>query len=309
MRVLVIGASGFLGRSVVRACASAGHEVLGAVRVPAGETAVREDHGVPTLCDAADPAGLRSALRGCDAAVHVASPSGREPVSAENPAPWERSRVTVATNLVAAARELGVPRVLIGSGYWLYGDHPDVITESSSSQPYEAVEYNWRAEQAGLAGHRPGTLDVLVARPSMVYGNGAWFRPMLDSIRAGTYRYIEDGTNRWSPIGREDCGEGFRTVLERGRGGETYILADDLPVPIRTFTEFVAGELHAPTPSGIPWASAVEMYGADVARALRANQAASNHKLRSLGWVPIYPTFRDGVPSAIREILSSPNPA
>jgi nucleoside-diphosphate-sugar epimerase len=305
VRVLVVGAGGFLGRSAVLACVKAGIEVRGMVRNPAQAAIVTASGGEPFLGDVAVPADVEKAVIGCDALLHLACPSTGESSDAEARRELERSRVQGARNLVAAAEAEGVPRLIIGSGYWVYGDQPHLITEDSSPHPPAIVAHNWGAEQVGRAAHRPGVLDVVIVRPSMVYGNGAWFRPMLDAIRAGTYRYVGDGSNRWSPLAWEDCGQAFRVILRNGKGGETYLVADDGPVAIRTFAEFVAAEVGAPVPQGIAFEEAVRTMGVEVATALRANQAASNAKLRSLGWQPKYPTYRDGLPGTIREILAA----
>ncbi|MGP8078841.1 MAG: NAD-dependent epimerase/dehydratase family protein [Thermoplasmata archaeon] len=305
MRVLVVGAAGFLGRSAVLALSAAGVEVRGMIRRPDQVPIVTASGGVPFLGDVGRPEPAQEAAAGCDAILHLASPSGADHSTAAGRAEWDRSRVEGTRNLVRAAREEGVPRLVVGSGYWLFGDHPGVITEESPSQPSDIVSYNWGAEEVGRAAHQSGTLDVVIVRPSMVYGNGAWFRSMVDGIRTGTYRFVGTGSNHWSTVSVADCGEAFRTVIERGRGGDTYLVADDEPVTVRDLTAFVASELGESAPGGIPVERAVRDLGPSVASALSANQAVSNGRLCSLGWRPRHPTYRDGIPSALREILSS----
>jgi nucleoside-diphosphate-sugar epimerase len=296
MRVLIAGAGGFLGRSAVSALSTAGIDVRGMVRNRSQEELVRRSGGEPLLGDVGDPRQTEAGATGCDALVHLACPSSADTSDPKGLAELERSRVQGTRNLVAAALACGVPRLVIGSGYWVYGDHSETITEASAVHPPEVVAYNWGAEEAGRRAHQPGVLDVIIVRPGMVYGDGAWFRPMVDSIRGGTYRYVGDGSNRWSPISWEDCGAAFRAVVERGRGGETYLVADDHPVSVRTLVEFVASELGAPTPQGLPFEAAARDFGRGIATALSANQAVSNEKLRSLGWRPRFPSYREGVP-------------
>ena len=274
------------------------------VRKSEQQALVEASGGVPYLGDVADPVRAEEAASDCDAILHLAAPSDGDSSTEEGRQEFDRSRVRGARNLVAAARAKHVPRFLLGSGYWLYGDHPGVITEDSDSQPTEVVAHNWGAEEVARAAQQPGTLDVVIVRPTMVYGDGAWFRPMFDSIRNGTYRYVGDGSNHWSFIHRDDCGAAFLSVLDHGAGGETYIATDDEPVSIRTFSEFVASELHAIKPEGIPLARATNELGRSVATALGSNQAASNRKLRTLGCRPRFPSYRVGVPPTIREMVS-----
>ncbi len=275
------------------------------VRNPSDQAVVTAHGGVPFLGDVAILDEAEKAAAVCDAILHLACPSTGESSYPEARRELERSRVGGARNLVKAATAQHVPRLVIGSGYWVYGDHSGLITEDTSTHPPEIVAHNWGAEEVGRAAHRPGVLDVVIVRPSMVYGNGAWFRGMLDAVRAGTYRYVGDGSNHWSTISWADCGEAFRAILEKGKGGETYLVTDDEPVAIRTLAEFVASNAGAPRPQGIAFKEAVREMGKDVATALRANLAASNVKLRSLGWQPKYPTYRDGLPGTIREMLAT----
>lgn len=246
----------------------------------------------------------RRAVEGCDCIVHLAAPSSADSATPAGRGEWDRSRVAGARNLVNAAHAAGVRRFVLGSGYWLYGHYPGTITEESASQPSEVVAYNWEAELVVRAAFRPGTLDVMIVRPGMVYGDGAWFRPMVDSIRAGRYRYVGDGANHWSTVALPDCGLAFRTIVEHGRGGETYLVADDEPVKVRDLTHLVARELGATPPHGLPLDEATTQMGPSVAAALAANQSVSNSKLRGLGWRPRFTNYREGIPPSIRAMLS-----
>jgi nucleoside-diphosphate-sugar epimerase len=275
------------------------------VRRPDQPVLVRADGGEPFVGDVAQAALVRTAAAGCDAIIHLAAPSRADPASVAGRREFDRSRVRGAQNLLGAAVELGIPRLIVGSGYWLYGPHKGTITERSRSSNPTPVAHNLGAER--IAKGRPaGTLpEVIVARPGMVYGDGAWFRPFAQSIQAGTYRFVGAGSNHWSPVSLPDCGRAFATLVRRGRGGETYLVVDDEPVPVRALAEFVAQQLGVPPPRGMSFAVAAEAVGAGVASALSANQAASNAKLRALGWRPQFPTIRDGLPKLLGEMARS----
>lgn len=303
MRVLVAGASGFLGRAVVRAIAAGGHEVRGLVRTQEKGAAVVAVGGAPVVGDILSIPSLVEAAQGCEALVHLAA-TVDSASRAMGQSVAAKVRVDGAYNLVAAARKVGARRLVVGSGTWLHGDHPGTISESTPAKPTGTSMFNWQAERAALDAHRPGALDVLVVRPGMVYGNGGWFREMVMDIRDRRYRVPGDGANHWSPLHLADCGEAFRTVLEKGKGGEVYLVADEEPVTLRALANFLAEELGVARPETESIEEAAKRWGEPTARHLAANQALSNAKIKTLGWRPKYPRYRLAMPEVVREIGS-----
>jgi nucleoside-diphosphate-sugar epimerase len=295
VRVLVAGAAGFLGRSIVRAFAGGGHEVVGLVRASGQAATVRADGGEPAVGDLLAPRSLAAPLHGVDLAIHVAQPSEG------SLARLREVRVQGAEHLVTAARAARVPRLLIGSGYWVYRDSAEPITEESPIAPLSLSQVNFDCEEVGRRAMRDGSLEVSVLRPGMVYGPGSWFREMVTGIRDGSYRFIEPGSNYLSPVHLADAGEAFRAVAERWKGGETYLVVDDAPAPTREFAEFVAGRLGTRV-RGMPFAQASAEWGEELARLNAASRRASNRKLRGLGWRPRFPEYRAGVPGVLSEL-------
>ena len=239
MRILVVGAAGFLGESVVRACARAGHEVRGLVRSSDQFARVTSAGGQPVLGDICVTESLTAPIAGCEVAIHLATRSRGTPAEMHTP------RVLGCQVLLSAAERAGVRRVVIGSGYWLYRDSPAVLTEESPIQPTGMPGINFATEEVERHAAQAGTIEAVVVRPGMVYGNGSWFREMVGELRAGTYQYIGDGSSYWSPISLEDTGEAFRTVCERWTPGETYLAVDDAPVTIRELATFVAASANS----------------------------------------------------------------
>jgi nucleoside-diphosphate-sugar epimerase len=292
-RVLVVGASGFLGRAVVRALAEDGFEVRGLARDAAKGERIRENGGIPFLGDILDTPSLASAIAGCTAAVHLAANPSREEDAMQ-------VRVEGARWLVEAARSAGVSRLLIGSGYWVYRGQPKPIDEDAAVDPRGESRVNYETERVGLAAQTAGKLDVSVLRPGMVYGDGSWFRGMATAIRSGEYSVVGDGKNRWSFVALPDAGRAFATVLRFGLGGEVYNVVDGSPVMLREFVDFVAGKLGARAPPTIEVDAAAGVFGPEVAHHLAADRPTSNEKLCRLGWQPRFPSFREGLPPLLR---------
>jgi nucleoside-diphosphate-sugar epimerase len=297
-RVLVAGAGGFLGRAVVRALADGGYEVRGLVRDAAAGERVRESGGIPYRGDVLDPPSIRAAAGRCDAIVHLAAHPGRG--QDENAV-----RVEGGRNLLSAARAEGARRFLLGSGYWVYRGRPEPIDETSPLEPRGESKVNRGAELVALEAHRPGELEVLVLRPGMVYGNGSWFRALALGVASGEYSVVGDGRNRWSFVALPDAGAAFRAVLSAGSGGEVYNVVDGRPAPLREFVDFVAAQAGVRPPPSISLEDAAGTFGETDARHLAADRPTSNGKLLGLGWTPRFPTYRDGVPGVLRDLLPS----
>src|SRR5208282_2881801 len=294
-RILVAGASGFLGLSVVRALSRNGYEVRGLVRDALKGDRVRENGGTPMLGDVLDPRSLQKAVAGCSGVIHLA---------ANPPAEGDLARVRVegTRNLAEAARRERALRLVVGSGYWVYRGQSETIREDSPVEPRGESQINYDAERAGREANSHGGLEVLVVRPGMVYGDGSWFRGLADSIRAKEYRVVGEGKNRWSFIDRWDAGTAFQAVLESGEAGEVYNAVDGHPAPLREFADLVATELGVPPPPSIALEAAQRELGEAVARHLAADRPTSNDKLRGLGWRPQVARYRERVPSLLREM-------
>jgi len=299
MRVLVTGAAGFVGRNVVSALASGSHDVRGLVRSRAQSDRVVARRGTPVVGDLLDPVTVPQAVEGCELVVHLAQSASDSLV--------ERRAVRVGgvRNLIAAMARAGVRRLLVGSGYWVYADNPGTITEGSPLAPLSISRINFDTEEAAREHARRGGLEVVVVRPGMVYGDGSWFHEMVTELRAGSYRYVEPGENLLSPIHEEDAGQAFRRVAEDWRPGETYLAVDDRPVTTRAFAEYVATQIGAPLPMGIPREEAERAWGPDLVRLNAASRAASNARLKQLGWRPSYRTYEEGIPSVLPHLVGS----
>lgn len=292
MRVVVFGAGGFLGQAVVRSLTQGGHPVVGVVRSPAQHDAVLAAGGTPREGDILGASSVLEASTGCDLAIHLAQPSEGD-VEA-----MRRVRVGGCRTLVEALPRAGVRRLVVGSGYWVYADNPEVIREESPLAPMSISQVNYETEEVARATD-PAELETVVVRPGMVYGPGSWFAQMAEELRRGTYRYVGDGGGYLSPIHWWDAGEAFRAVCERWTPGRTYLAVDDRPVRTRDFAASVADAIGAPPPRGVPFEEASREWGKELALLNAASRRASNRALKALGWHPRYPTYSEGLPSVL----------
>ena len=202
--IAITGASGFVGRHLVRAAAAAGHHVIGLVRSERAAERVREAGGRPeALGD--NPAALARCLEGCGALVHLAQ------IGAERDGrTYEAVNVGLTARVVAAARTAGVPRIVVFSGLGVarYGQSRRVTSR-----------YFLSKLQAETLVFGSG-LDAVVFRPSYVVGPGDAFVPaVLRAMAAGELERAGDGSYRMQPIAVADATALVLAALARPAGG------------------------------------------------------------------------------------------
>lgn len=173
MRIVVTGASGFVGRRIVVALADAGHDVVAASRQSCAVEKLATWRKCPDLDAAADWSGI---LAGADAVVHAAArvhvmtERSRDPLSE-----FRRVNVEGAVALARQAIDAGVRRFVFISSIKVNGeqtvDRPFSVDDPANPvDPYGISK--WEAEQAieRLAAGTP--MDTTAIRPVLVHGAG-----------------------------------------------------------------------------------------------------------------------------------------
>jgi NADH dehydrogenase len=193
--ILVTGASGFVGHHVVRELAAAGMRVRAMVRTARGAQALEGVDCELVRGDVTDPASLRAAARGMRTIVHLVA------ILEGSPAAFERVMAVGTGNLVEAARESDVRRIVLMSA---------LGTGPGATVPYFRAK--WAAEQAVAS----SGVDHAVLRPSFVFGvdGGALPRLLRVARLAPVTPVIGPGTQRIQPIWIGDLARGVRIAVE-----------------------------------------------------------------------------------------------
>ena len=236
MKVLVTGASGFLGRRVCAELRDRGHEVSALVRRPGSQPEGTE----AVAGDLTDAAGLSSGLEATrpDCVIHLAA----EIASQRDPAKIAAVNVDGTRRLLEACAAAGGPKFVFASTV-VTGDAHGAQLDEESVLPVETA-YG-RSKQEGERLVRESGLDHAIVRPSHVYGSDGWFvDEFVSRLRQpGRFAVIGKGDNWWDVVRVEDVATAMADAAERAPSGALYHVADDEPV---TFYDFVARAAERP---------------------------------------------------------------
>ena len=313
MKVFLAGATGVIGAPLVPRLLAAGHDVTGTTRVAGRAQDLRAAGVEPVVLDAFDADAVRAAVLAARPEVVIlqltALPRRINPRRyAEAMEPTSRLREETTPVFVAAAREAGARRVVVQSISFVTGpDGPPVHDETAPlyldgpgaiGAPIRATAAMERCV-TGADG-----LDGVVLRYGFLYGPGTVFAPdgsSVEEIRKRRYPVVGSGEGRFSFVHVEDAAAATVLALDTGAAG-IYNITDDDPAPMRDWLPEAARIIGAPKPRRVPaWVArlAVGPHAVHWGTTLRGNANAKAR--RDLGFVPAYPTWREGFTQALVE--------
>src|SRR5690606_22384282 len=141
---------------------------------------------------------------------------------------------------------------------------------------------------------------VRILRPCHIYGDGGWFGGVAEEIRKEKLRMPGDGQNYWDVVHVDDVASALLAVMESGKDGGIYHVADDTPVTMGEFVAEAARLLGVRAPGRAPIFLASLLFGKDTIRSVVRSARTANGKLKSLGWTPAYPDYRAGLRAALK---------
>lgn len=309
MRVLVTGATGFVGSAVVDAFVGAGHHVAALVRDPArvpSRDGVRLHRG-----DMRDPGTYAPLVADVDAVVHAA-----QLAVAGRLTPRRAERLFAAdalmTQALADACLTHGRRLVYTGGCFDWGDHGERwIDEDTPAIPSPmGVGHARQARHLQVRHDRDG-LDVVRLAPGFVYGPGGLFvSAFVEQARRGRLRCIGAGTNWWSCVHVEDLGAAYLAALVGARPGAAYAVVDDEPLRLRELTDLTTDALGHPHVGTVPPALIGLILGRTLVDSLVTSFRIDGRRLRDeLDWYPSRPRFRDAVTDVVASCPATPSRA
>ena len=298
-KILVTGADGFIGSHLTEALVAQGHDVRAFVCYNSfnswgwlDESSEQVKQSLDVFAgDIRDPHGVRTAMKGCDVVLHLAALIAI-PYSYHSPDTYVDTNIKGTLNVVQAARDLGVERVVHTSTSEVYGTARFVpITEEHPLQgqsPYSASKIG--ADQIALSFFASFETPVSVIRPFNTYGPRQSARAVIPTIitqiatgartiKLGAihptrdFNYVRDTVRGFTAIA--ECDAALGQVVNVGSNYEVSVgdTARMIAQLMGREIEFTCDEQRI-RPAG----SEVERLWADNSRALAL-----------AGWAPEYP--------------------
>ena len=314
-RVFVAGATGVLGRELVKQLVAGGHEVVGMTRRASKRELLRSLGVTPVVADALDPDQVAEAVAAAkpEVIVHeltalsgkVSLKDARHPERSSGLRMTNRLRTEATQHLLGAGRAVGARR-FVAQSVVAFRFAPLTGPLQTETDPLDlelpaalrpGMEATARLEQAVTA---IDWGEGIAVRYGSLYGpeTGISHAPnalMAEPIRKRRFPLIGSGGAVWSFVHLADAISATVAAVERGQSG-VYNIVDDDPAPMREWLPALASALGAKPPLHVPrWLIRLAAGEAAALMMTDMNGGASNSKAkRELDWQPSYPSWRQG---------------
>ena len=250
MKVLVTGATGFIGGNLARELWRRGDDVRALVRPGSNRLTIENTGIAPIEGDILDRQSVDRAVEGCEAVFHVAA---AYTFWSRDPAGVSRTNVAGTLNVLEAARQAGVSRTVYTSTVGAVGLVKDGLGDEDTPLDPKSLHGHYKrskfqAEQEALALAAAG-MPLVVVNPTAPVG--PWdVKPtptgkmVLDFLRRKIPAYLKTGMNL---VDVADVVDGHILALEKGKSGERYILGNR-NVSLKEIFDILSAQTGLPAP-------------------------------------------------------------
>lgn len=309
MNIFVAGATGVIGRELVRLLVERGDTVTGMTRSASRRGVIEQLGARSVVADAFDAEAVHRAVAAAEpdvvvhemtALTHLGAPRNLHRDFAQT----SRLRTEGTDILLAASQAVGVPRFIAQSycGYLPATHGPLIVPEDEPLDPrlagalagvFEALQYLETAVTGASS-----TVGI-VLRYGGFYGPGTTLsrRPPgahTELVRKRRFPIIGNGAGIWSFIHVEDAARATVAAIDRAERG-IYHICDDEPAPVREWLPELAAALGARPPFRVPrWLGRLAAGEAAVIVSTEVSGASNAKARRELRWEPVYRSWREG---------------
>ena len=301
MRVLVVGASGVIGRPLVRQLTEQGHQVTGTSRSAARAGQLRSLGAEPAVLDVLDAGAVRALVAATrpEAVIYQATALsgvsfGRNMDKAFGPT--NQLRTTGTDNLLAAVREAGGAKFIGQSFAPMRYAHDGGPVKDEDDALVADPPPSFRLGFAAMA----HVDQAVTAAGGIALRYGGFYGEedaMVKAVRKRQFPLIGDGGGIMSFIHVEDAAAATVRALD-AQGPGIYNVTDDEPAPMRDWLPALAAAVGARPPFRVPaWVGGLFM-GKTLTLMTEARGASNAKAKKELGWTLRYPTWREGFPAS-----------
>ena len=270
MRVLITGATGFIGSRLSVIARESGWDVVAAGQVnnpieQQRQIALQEAGVTIHVGSVQDPDFADSVTRQCDGVIHLAAAQHEMNVPDEH---FRQVNVHGTRTLIDAAVANHVQRFVYGSTIGVYGSASSGRLDEQSSPRPENIYGQTKLEAERLVAAQAHRIEPVVIRISETYGPGDFrLLKLFRAIKRGQFLMIGPGTNKHQVVFVDDLSRGLMLGLTQpGAAGETIVLAGQEDLTTREMVAHVARSVGRAPPRFrlplwpfVPTAFAMEM--------------------------------------------------
>jgi nucleoside-diphosphate-sugar epimerase len=294
--ILVTGATGFIGSRLVDSLIDKGYNVTSLIR-KGKEGNVKSNIIYGDITD--EKIDFKDLEFDC--VFHLASHTPLE----KNKKILEKVNLEGTKKLFKEIKSITKSIIYI-SGLGVYGETDEIVIDES--QKYNPntnfVKIRLDAEKYLKDNSLEHKIDFAVAHFGDVYGQDGWFYEMLiKRLKKNTFRMPKGGDYYKCFVHVDDAVGSIIAILEKESFGESFIIADSMPVSFKEFSNFTADQISAKHPGSVPVFLAKAVLGTDLIKLLTTPIKVSNKKILKI-YDFKYPNYKDGIKQVISELKS-----
>lgn len=294
MKILVTGASGFIGNRLATKLVENGHTVFGifnknkiqnsAIEIISADL-TKDDFSLPN--------------EKFDAVFHLAAATPLE----KNKKTLKNVNLQGSVNLFNQIKDKTDFLVYV-SGLGVFGDPGNsIIDENTPLNPdtnYAKIRLD--AQKYLETKCKENSIHFSVAYLGEVYGDGGWFVSQIVSrLKKGSFRVPKSGEYFRCLVHVDDAVNSLIAIIEKNQIDESFIISDSNPVLFKDFINYTCDKLGVKHPGSVPTFLAKTVLGGDFVKLLTTSIKTSNEKISKL-YTFQYPSYKEGIESVISKI-------
>jgi len=292
LKILVTGASGFIGSRLATKLSENGHTVTGLIHEHDINLAIQK-HQV-------DLANSNFSIPNepYDVVFHLAAVT-----------PMEKDKNAVkkvnydgTVNLYNYLKNKA-KFIVYASGLGVFGDPGNIVDETTPLRPHTYyAQVRLDAQRFLEKNCKENSTPLTVTYFGEVYGNGGWFvSQIIQRLQKGRFKIPKSGEYYRSFVHVDDVVNALVAIAEKNAINETFVITDSNPVLFKEFINYTCDLLCVEHPGNIPTILAKAVMGGDFVRLLTTSIRASNAKIANMIQFR-YPSYKEGVKAVMSQV-------